>query len=42
MERQPESTELLELGTASTDTLGYLAPAISEGDGFVKTGLSTD
>jgi hypothetical protein len=42
MEREPESTELLELGIASADTLGPLIPAESEGVGFRTTGLSTE
>jgi hypothetical protein len=42
MEREPKSSELLELGTASTDTLGPLVPTKSEGAGYFPIGLTTD
>lgn len=39
MEREQDRTELLELGTASTDTLGNLVGEEPEGIGFYTPGL---
>jgi hypothetical protein len=42
MERDQESNELIELGTASTDTLGTQIVAAPEDHGFYPLGLSDE
>lgn len=42
MERESHETGLIELGTASTDTLGQLIPNVPERMGYLPFGLFDD
>lgn len=42
MEREQDYTGLVELGTASSDTLGVPAGTRSEGIGYFPLGISDD
>lgn len=40
MERETPRNELVELGTASTDTQGSPIPTVAEDNGYLPLGLS--
>lgn len=40
MEREHDTAELVELGTASTDTQGSPIPTVAEDQGYLPVGLS--
>ena len=42
MERETANAELIELGTASTDTLGVPIGAVPEREGFYTLGLDQE
>ena len=42
MERETRDSELVELGTASTDTQGSPIPTVAEDNGYLPLGLSDD